>query len=78
MLRGQCLHSELTNGLKIKTELDQKLKQDSLRERINRHVGTKSEWLKCEVSYDLKGIKGNEKGFINALEIWEAEGGQVN
>lgn len=69
------MHSELTNGLKIKTELDQKLKQDSLRECINRHVGTNSEQLKCKVSYDLKGIKGNEKGFINTLEIREAEGG---
>lgn len=57
------------------------MKQDTgLRERINRqhkHVGTKSEWLKCKVSYNLKGIKGNEKGFINTLEIRET-GGQVS
>ena len=76
------MHSELTNDLKIKTELDKKLKQDTrLRERINRqhkHVGTKSERLKCKVSYNLKGIKGNEKDFINTLEIQETEGGQVN
>lgn len=75
-----CLRSELTNDLKIKTELDKKLKQDTcLRERINRqhkHVGTKSEPLQCKVSYNLKGIKRSENNFINTLEIWETEGGR--
>lgn len=67
------MHSELTNDLKIKSELDKKLKQDTgLREHINRQqrqVGTKSERPKSKVSYHLKGSKGNEKDFINTLEI---------
>lgn len=67
------MHSELTNDLKIKSELDKKLKQDTgLRECINRQhrqVGTKSERPKSKVSYHLKGSKGNEKDFINTLEI---------
>lgn len=58
------------------------MKQDTcLRERINRqhkHIGTKPEWLKCKESYNFKGIKGNEKDFLNTLEIRETEGGQVN
>lgn len=76
------MHSELTNDLKIKSELDKKLKQDTgLREHINRQqrqVGTKSERPKSKVSYHLKGSKGNEKDFINTLEIWGRGGGQVN
>lgn len=80
--RPICLHSGLTNDLKIKSELDKELKQDTaLRECINRQhtrVGTKSERPKSKVSYHLKGSKGNRKDFINTLEIWERGGGQVN
>lgn len=70
--RPICLPSELTNDLEIKTESDKNLKQDTcLRESINSQhkQGTKPEWLKCKGSYNLKGIKGNEKDFITTLEI---------
>lgn len=80
--RPICLHSGITNDLKIKSELNKKLKQDTgLRECINRqhrHVGTKSEWPKSKASYHLKGSKGNEKDFINTLKVGGRGGEQVS